>query len=177
MSKLRIATVWLDGCSGCHMSFLDLDERLLAIADRVQFAYSPLVDAKEFPPDVDITLVEGAVATRDDEEHIRVIRQRSHYLVALGDCAVTGNVPSMRNQFNVDCVLKRAYIENVDLRPQVPGSGIPALLPRCRAVHEIVPVDLFLAGCPPGRELIHFAVSELLDGRIPDLSLRCRFGA
>ncbi|HEU5452069.1 MAG TPA: hypothetical protein VFU76_08795, partial [Terriglobales bacterium] len=94
MNQLRIATVWLDGCSGCHMSFLDLDERLLELVDRVQFAYSPLVDAKEFPPDVDITLVEGAVATRDDEEHIRVIRQRSHYLVALGDCAVTGNVPS-----------------------------------------------------------------------------------
>ena len=177
MTKLRIATVWLDGCSGCHMSFLDLDERLLALAERVQFAYSPLVDAKEFPPDVDITLVEGAVATRDDEEHIRVIRQRSHYLVALGDCAVTGNVPSMRNQFPVDCVLKRAYVENADSNPSVPRDGIPALLPRCRAVHEIVPVDLFLAGCPPGRELIHFAVSELLDGRIPDVSLRCRFGA
>ena len=177
MSKLRIATVWLDGCSGCHMSFLDLDDRLLALADRVQFAYSPLVDAKEFPPGVDITLVEGAVSTRDDEERIRGIRQRSHYLIALGDCAVTGNVPSMRNQFNVDCVLQRAYIENAETNPQVPHCNIPALLPRCRALHEVVPVDLFLAGCPPGRELIHFAVSELLDGRIPDVSLRCRFGA
>lgn len=177
MTQLRIATVWLDGCSGCHMSFLDLDDRLLALAERVQFAYSPLVDAKEFPPDVDITLVEGAVATQDDEERIRAIRRNTHFLIALGDCAVTGNVPSMRNQFAVDCVLQRAYLENADTNPAVPHCNLPALLPRCRAVHEVVPVDLFLAGCPPGRELIHFALSELLDGRIPDVSLRSRFGA
>lgn len=177
MNKLRIATVWLDGCSGCHMSFLDLDERVLELAEKVQFAYSPLLDVKEFPTGVDVTLVEGAVATTEDEEKIRGIRARTRYLVVLGDCAVTGNVPSMRNQFKVDCVLQRAYVENADIGQQVPAKGIPPLLPRSRAVHEVVPVDVFLAGCPPGRELIHFAISELLDGRVPDVSLRSRFGA
>ncbi len=97
MSKLKLATVWLDGCSGCHMSFLDMDERLLEIAELVDVVYSPIVDTKEFPDEVDIALVEGAVASVDDEKKIKKIRAHSKLLVAMGDCAVAGNVPSMRN--------------------------------------------------------------------------------
>ena len=177
MKKLKLATIWLDGCSGCHMSLLDLDGALIPIVRKVDIVYGPLVDAQEFPEDVDITLVEGAISTQEDVEKLHQIRARTKLLVSLGDCAVTGNVPSMRNQFAVDCVLQRAYLENADTNAAVPHCNLPALLPRCRAVHEIVPVDLFLAGCPPGRELIHFALSELLEGRIPDVSLRSRFGA
>src|SRR5262245_18750412 len=99
MSRAKIATVWLDGCSGCHMSFLDMDERLIALASLIDLVYSPLVDNKEFPADVDVTLVEGAVSTDEDEEKIRRIRGRTKILVALGDCAVTGIVPSLRNPF------------------------------------------------------------------------------
>ena len=97
MKKVRLATVWLDGCAGCHMSLLDMDEAILAVAKRADVVYGPLVDAQEFPKAVDVTLIEGAVSSQDDLEKVRTIRQRSKLVVALGDCAVTGNVPAMRN--------------------------------------------------------------------------------
>lgn len=174
--KLRLATVWLDGCSGCHMSFLDMDERLLELAARVDLVYSPLVDTKEFPHDVDVTLVEGAVSSEEDDRRIRLIRERTRTLVSLGDCAVTANVPSLRNPFGVDAVLHRAYIENVTLQPQIPRSEVPPLLPRVLPVHAVVPVDVFMPGCPPSADTIHFALSELLAGRRPDFGMRVRFG-
>ncbi len=79
-SKVTMATVWLDGCSGCHMSFLDIDERILALAEKVQLVYSPLVDNKEFPEMVDVTLVEGAVASEEDKHKIERIRKRTKLL-------------------------------------------------------------------------------------------------
>lgn len=177
MSKAKVATVWLDGCSGCHMSFLDIDERLLALADAIDLVYSPLVDNKEFPPDVDVTLVEGAVSSEEDLEKIQHIRARTKILVSLGDCAVTANVPSMRNPLRVDEVLGRAYLESDLYQPQVPVVGVPPLLAKVRPVHAVVKVDVFVPGCPPSADTIFFAVSELLAGRIPDLSSRTRFGA
>jgi len=177
MSKVRAATVWLDGCSGCHMSFLDLDERLIEIAGSLELVYGPLVDAKEFPSNVDVALVEGAVGTNEDIERIKKVRERSKILIAMGDCAVTGNVPAMRNSFPVAKVLARAYQENADLNQQTPTVMLPTLLPRSRPIHEVVPVDIFLAGCPPPAGLIYDVIKELLAGRVPDLSIRCRFGA
>jgi NAD-reducing hydrogenase small subunit len=156
--KLRLATVWLDGCSGCHMSFLDMDERLVELAEKVDLVYSPLVDTKEFPPDVDVTLVEGAVSSAEDEHRIHVIRQRTNILVSLGDCAVTANVPSLRNPWGVEAVLHRAYIENASLQPQIPSESLPPLLPRVRPVHAVVPVDVFMPGCPPSADTIYFAL-------------------
>ena len=177
MSKLRLATVWLDGCSGCHMSFLDLDERLLAVAEKADLVYSPLVDVKEFPPDVDVTLVEGAVSSEEDLQKIQRIRQRTKILVSLGDCAVTANVPSMRNMFPLQSVYDRAYQENVTRDPGTPAGVVPALLDKVRPVHEVVPVDVFIPGCPPSADTIFYAVSELLAGRTPELSAKTRFGA
>src|ERR1035441_10389826 len=116
MSKVKLATVWLDGCSGCHMSFLDMDERLIELAEFVDVVYSPIVDTKEYPDEVDIALVEGAVASVDDEKKIKKIRAHSKMLIAMGDCAVAGNVPSMRNPIGPQSILDRAYIENASLR-------------------------------------------------------------
>ena len=176
-NKVRVATTWLDGCSGCHMSFLDLDERLLDVAGSIELVYGPLVDAKEFPEGVDVTLVEGAVSSHEDEEKIRLIRNRSYLVVSFGDCAVTANVPAMRNQFKTDDLLKRAYVENATAQQGIPTVDVPHLLKRARPVHEFINVDVFLPGCPPPPDAILFAVSELLEGRIPDLSGRTRFGA
>ena len=177
MSKARLATIWLDGCSGCHMSFLDMDERLIELAGLVDVVHSPLVDSKEFPDNVDVVLVEGAVSTEDDLERIRKVRQRSKVLVSLGDCAVTANVPSMRNRFSVAAVEHRAYIENAQLNQQIPREVIPQLLPKSRPVHEFVEVDVFVPGCPPSADTIHFVLTELLAGRIPYLTDKTRFGA
>lgn len=177
MSKIKFATVWLDGCSGCHMSFLDLDDGLLALADKIDLVYSPLVDMKEFPPDVDVTLIEGAVSSEEDLEKIQRIRGRTKILISLGDCAVTGNVPSMRNLFGVQLILERAYLENVTVNPQIPTRVIPKLLARVLPVHEVVKVDVFVPGCPPPAKAIGYVLTELLEGRQPDANVMSRFGA
>jgi NAD-reducing hydrogenase small subunit len=175
--KPRVATTWLDGCSGCHMSLLDIDEKLADIAGMIELVYGPLVDFKEFPEGVDVTLVEGAISSEEDAKKIRMVRNRSYLVVSFGDCAVTANVPSMRNQFKISEVLNRGYVENADLHAVPPVEEVPQLLNRARPVHEIVNVDVFLPGCPPPPEAILYALGELLEGRIPDLTGRTRFGA
>jgi NAD-reducing hydrogenase small subunit len=177
MTLKRLATVWLDGCSGCHMSFLDIDEKLLELADQIELVYSPLVDRKDFPEDVDITLVEGAVSSEEDLEKIRHIRGRTRILISLGDCAVTGNVPSLRNSVGAEPVLQRAYLDPSLHNPQLPTIGVPRLLPVVRPVHSVVNVDVYVPGCPPSASTILYALSELLAGRTPDLSKKTRFGA
>jgi len=173
--RARVATVWLDGCSGCHMSLLDMDKRLLDSADKMDLVYSPLVDQKEFPENVDVTLVEGSISNIANEERIRRIRERTKVLISLGDCAVTGNVPSMRNTFTRDSILQRAYVENTARNAEIP-SNVPPLLPLVRPVHSVVKVDLFIPGCPPSADVIHFAITELLHGRNPELTSLTRFG-
>lgn len=177
MSKLKLATVWLDGCSGCHMSFLDMDERLLDLADLVDVVYSPLVDAKDFPAKVDIALVEGAVASVADEEKIRKVRAHTTTLVAMGDCAITGNVPAMRNPIGPGAILERAYIENASAQQQIPVLDVPRLLPVVRPIQDFVKVDVYLPGCPPSANTFHTALTALIIGEPMDIPALTRFGA
>jgi NAD-reducing hydrogenase small subunit len=172
MSKPRVATVWLGGCSGCHMSFLDMDERLIELADKMDLVYSPIADVKEFPADVDVTLVEGAVANVEHEEMAHIIRKNSRYVVSFGDCAVTGNVTAMRNHIPVEDVLTRSYIELADVAPQIPRDypTIAELMKQARPLHEFIRVDAFIHGCPPTADQIWFAVSALLEGKMPAFS-------
>jgi NAD-reducing hydrogenase small subunit len=176
MKRIRLATAWLDGCAGCHMSLLDMDEAILNVAKRVDMVYGPLVDAQEFPKAVDVTVVEGAVSSQHDLEKIRIIRQRSKLVVALGDCAVTGNVPAMRNSFLLEDVLRRGYVENATANPGAPDREVPKLEKKVIPLHELVPVDLFVPGCPPSADLIYFVLSEVLAGRVPDLASKSHFG-
>ena len=177
MSSLTtLATVWLDGCSGCHMSLLDMDERLIELSSQFELVYSPLVDRKTFPDHVDVTLVEGAVASEEDLNKIRKIRQHTRFLVSLGDCALTGNVSAMRNACGPEAVLLRVYQENADVQQQVPHVGLPPLLDRVRPVHEAVPVDVFVPGCPPSADTIYQVLSELLAGNVPTLGGVAHFG-
>lgn len=177
MSKLKVATVWLDGCSGCHMSFLDMDERLLSVAEHIELVYSPLVDTKEFPDQVDVTLVEGAVSSEEDEHKIRKVRARTRTLVAMGDCAITGNVPAMRNPIGPEAILNRAYIENASAQPQIPCVVVPRLNKIVRPIHEFVDVDVFLPGCPPSADTFHAALTAIIAGEPLDVSALTRFGA
>lgn len=170
--KLKVATVWLGGCSGCHMSLLDLDERLIDLADRITLVYSPIADVKDFPRDVDVTLVEGAVANVEHEEFAHLIRRNSRFVVSFGDCAVTGNVTAMRNGLDTEEVLKRSYMELADLTPRIPRDypTIAELMRQARPLHEFISVDAFIHGCPPTADQIWTAVSELLEGKKPALS-------
>jgi NAD-reducing hydrogenase small subunit len=160
----RIATVWMGGCSGCHMSFLDLDERLFDLAERADVVFSPLADVKDFPPDVDLVLVEGAVTNEDNLELAYALRANSRIVVSFGDCAVTGNVTALRNALGEPTdLLQRVYVEQVDLLPVLPTEVIPALLPRALPLHEVIPVDVYLPGCPPSADRIQRAVFAVLD--------------
>jgi NAD-reducing hydrogenase small subunit len=159
------------------MSLLDMDERILDVAKVADLVCSPLVDTKGFPEDVDVTLVEGAVSSEEDLHKIKLIRSRTRILVALGDCAVTGNVSAMRNPFGVDAVLDRAYRQTSSPTGSPPVQVVPKLLSRVRPIHEVVSVDLTVPGCPPSADVIHHVVTELLAGRMPDVTELTRFGA
>jgi len=174
--KPKVATVWLDGCSGCHMSFLDIDERIIELAGLVDIVHSPVVDPKDFPENVAVTLVEGAVSSEHDLHLARIIRRRSKLVVSLGDCAVTSNVPAMRNPYKAKALLDRAYVENAAVNPGHPDDRVPPLCVKARPLHEVIDVDLFLPGCPPPADAIHFAITEVLAGRTPDPSSLTRFG-
>lgn len=172
--KVRLATVWFGGCSGCHMSFLDLDEFLIDLVDLVDIVYSPVVDMKDYPENVDVCLIEGAICNEDNLELLHKIRQRTKVLVSFGDCAVTANVPAIRNQLglsNAESVLQRAYIENAQDNQRLPKEDgiVPPLLKRVMPVHEAVYVEHFLPGCPPPAAHIKALVSQMLSGVEPKL--------
>lgn len=168
MDRLKIATVWLGGCSGCHMSFLDLDEWLIDLHQQAEVVFSPIVDTKEYPEGVDVCLIEGALCNEEHLEFIHQIRARTRVLVSFGDCAITGNVTAMRNPLGkADLVLQRAYIEAVDVNPQIPKEPgiVPPLLDRVMPVHEVVPVELYLPGCPPPADRIKALLAQVLEGK------------
>ncbi len=180
MDRLRLATVWLGGCSGCHMSFLDLDEWLIDLHGRADLVYSPVVDAKEYPEGVDVALIEGAICNEDHVEMIHKIRRRTRAIVAFGDCAVTGNVTAMRNPLgSARPVLERAYLEAADLLARLPSEPgiVPPLLDRVVPVHAMVPVEYYLPGCPPPADRIRALLEQLLDRQAPQLTAaQIKFG-
>ncbi|MBO3754092.1 MAG: oxidoreductase [Candidatus Brockarchaeota archaeon] len=177
MAKVRLATVWLSGCSGCHMSFLDQDEKVLELAEKIELVYSPIADVKDFPENVDVTLVEGAVGNEEQLELLKRIRRNTRVLVALGDCAVNGNVTALRNSLrnSDEEVLERAYVENASINQAAPKQ-VPRLLKRVLALNEVVKVDAYVPGCPPSAELINHVLNDLVEGRTPVLEGRFKYG-
>jgi NAD-reducing hydrogenase small subunit len=159
------------------MSFLDQDERLIDIAKQITLVYSPLADVKEFPENVAVTLVEGAVANEEQEAMLRKVRSRTTLLVSLGDCAVTGNVTALRNGWvhSDQAILERAYADPSNLNAQIP-TLVPKLLIHARPLHEIVKVNHYIPGCPPSADLIHYVLTELLAGRTPVMEERSKYG-
>jgi NAD-reducing hydrogenase small subunit len=172
MDRLKLATVWLGGCSGCHMSFLDLDEWLFALAAQADIVFSPFIDTKNYPEGVDAVLVEGAIANTDHLAFIHRVRARSRILVSFGDCAVTGNVTALRNPLgSAEPVLQRCYVEGANIQGQIPSEPgiVPPLLDRVVPVHNVVAVDVYLPGCPPPADRIRAVLESLLKGETPCL--------
>ncbi len=180
MEHLRLATVWLGGCSGCHMSFLDLDEWLFELAEFADVVFTPIADFKEYPENVDAVLVEGAIANEDNLEFIHRVRTRTKWLISFGDCAVTGNVTALRNPLGDALpILHRSYFELADRKaglPEEPGI-VPKLLDRVQPLHAVVKVDAFLPGCPPPADRIRQVLEALRERRLPRLEGReIKFG-
>ncbi len=172
MAKPKVSSDWLAGCSGCHMSFLDIDERIVKLVELVDLRATPITDLKH--PDeggVDVGILEGGVNNTTNEGVVKLMRKRCKILVSLGDCAVFGGVPAMRNFFTLEESLRRAYMEteSTDSEGKIPTDPELCKPTRVRAVHEVVPVDLFVPGCPPDADIIYYVLSELAQGRIPEL--------
>ncbi len=170
MSKIKIATDWLAGCAGCHMSLLDIDERIVKLLESVEFTSSPVTDLKHPPEDgVTIGILEGAVCNTHNVEVAKEMRKRCQILIAIGDCATFGGVPAMRNLVGTQEALKRAYIETESVvGGLIPGSSeLGEPLDTVTGVDKVVKVDVFIPGCPPSADALFFALSELLAGRTP----------
>ncbi len=172
MTKPKVASDWMAGCAGCHMSLLDMDERLIEIAQLVDLRATPITDLKE--PDesgVDVGLLEGGINNSSNEEVAHRMRDRCKILVAFGDCAVFGGVPAMRNFFSLEESLARAYVEteSTDESGQIPSDPELCVPTKVRALQEVVPVDIFLPGCPPDADAIYYVLKELAEGRMPEL--------
>ena len=172
MAKKKIGTVWLGGCSGCHLSLLDIDERILDVARLADIVKCPIVDGKEFP-EVDIALVEGSVTSDEHLHEILHIRKQAKVLVALGDCAVMTNVTGMRNYLQLNEVFDTAYvsaISNDDLGSLPDHPALLRLHEKVFPLQEVVDVDYVIPGCPPSADVIFYVLSEFLNDRVPDLS-------
>ncbi len=172
MAKPKVSSDWLAACAGCHMSLLDMDERIVEIAGAVDIRATPITDLKEPDEDgVEVGILTGAINTTTNEEVAHKMRERCKILVALGDCAVFGGVVAMRNFFKLDDALQRAYVEteSTDAEGKVPQSPELGRPTKVRAVHEVVDVDVFVPGCPPEADVIYYVLSELAQGRIPEL--------
>lgn len=172
MTKPKVSSDWMAGCSGCHMSLLDMDERIAKVIELANLRSTPITDLKV--PDesgVDVGILEGGINNTSNEEVAHRMRARAKYLVALGDCAVFGGVPAMRNFFTIEESLRRAYIEteSTDDSGKIPNDPELCVPTKVRAVHEVVPVDLFVPGCPPDADTIFYVLSELAQGRIPEM--------
>jgi len=169
MTKPKLASVWLEACAGCHMSFLDIDERIVDLLKQVDLTSTPITDIKEIP-EVDLGVIEGALGNDEEVEIAEEMRKRCKILIAWGDCAVFGGINCMRNFMKKEDVLREAYTDTVStVNPEgtIPGEDIPHLLDQAIPVDRKVKVDVYVPGCPPDADTILYVFQEILQGRIP----------
>jgi NAD-reducing hydrogenase small subunit len=170
-NKPVVSSDWLGGCAGCHMSFLDIDERIVTLLEKVSLHATPITDLKHPPEEgVDVGMLEGAVSNSAQEEVAKRMRSRCKCLIALGDCAVFGGVPTMRNAAGRQAALQRAYVDNEStVDGKIPSDPDIAQMVHTRSLQEVVDVDINLPGCPPSPDAIFHVLKELAEGRKPEL--------
>ncbi len=175
MSKPIIATTSLAGCFGCHMSILDIDEKILDLIELVEFNKSPIDDIKKFTKKCDIGIIEGGCCNSENVAVLKEFRKNCKLLVSLGECAIMGGLPAMRNTIPVEECLHEAYINGPTVTTNTEkilpnDEELPIILDKVYPCHEVVKIDYFLPGCPPRAELIWEAVYALATGREINLS-------
>jgi NAD-reducing hydrogenase small subunit len=166
VARVKIATAWLDACAGCHMSFLDMDEAIVDLAGVIELTATPITDIKDFPR-VDVGIIEGCIGNEHDEKVARELRGCCKILMVFGDCACFGGIVGMRNLFSTEEILQRCYHTESTVGGKIPSSEELPRLTRVRSIGEVVKVDCYVPGCPPSAKVIHYALAELLEGRIP----------
>jgi NAD-reducing hydrogenase small subunit len=174
MTKLRVATTSLAGCFGCHMSLLDIDERLFDLLELIEFDRSPFTDTKHIGTQgiCDIGIVEGGVCNAENVQVLKSFRAHCRILVAIGACAVNGGLPAQRNHLDLRDILEAVYATEASLAggTRIPDDPeLPLPLDRVRPIHEVVKIDYFLPGCPPSAEAIWQFLTDLIAGREPRL--------
>lgn len=168
--RLRVATTSLAGCFGCHMSLLDIDERLFDLLKQVELDRSPLTDIKRLGP-CDIGLIEGGLCNAENVHVLRAFRENCRILVAIGACAINGGLPAQRNSLPLSLVLEEVYLtQHGIVRGRIPDDPeLPLPLDKVHPLHEVVKIDYFIPGCPPSGDAIWKVLSDLLSGQEPCL--------
>jgi NAD-reducing hydrogenase small subunit len=171
MAKPKIATTSLAGCFGCHMSLLDIDERILKLAELVDFDKSPINDIKRFTGQCEVGLIEGGCCNAENVEVLRYFRKNCKTLISVGECAIMGGLPAMRNGIPLQECLREAFVEGPSVMDGlVPNDpDLPLILDKVYPCHEVVKIDYYLPGCPPSADLIWEAMVALLSGKEADL--------
>jgi NAD-reducing hydrogenase small subunit len=166
MSKPKVATAALSSCFGCHMSVLDIDERILQLVELIDFDKSPITDIKKFTGRCAVGIVEGGCCNQENVEVLRSFRENCDVLIALGDCATMGGIPALRNNVPLQECMDEAYRDGPTVHNpsgQLPNDeDLPLLLDRVYPIQDIVKVDIFLPGCPPPADAIWAALTALL---------------
>jgi NAD-reducing hydrogenase small subunit len=173
MSKPRVATAALAGCFGCHMSLLDIDLRILDLIELVDFDKSPIDDFKDFTQRCAVGLIEGGCVNEENVAVLRRFRENCDILISIGDCAVQGGIPALRNQVPLEECLREAYLEGPSVHNpsgKIPDSPeLPLLLDKVVPCHEVVKIDYHLPGCPPPADTLWAALSALLTDKPVEL--------
>lgn len=169
--KLRVATTSLAGCFGCHMSFLDIDERLFTLLEHIEFDRSPLTDIKHVTHGTDIGIIEGGLCNAENVHVLREFRENCTTLIAIGACAINGGLPAQRNHLPLTTILEEVYHTSPGIRNgMIPNDPeLPLPLNQVHPIHEVVKIDYFIPGCPPSADAIWKVLTDLLDGKEPSL--------
>jgi F420-non-reducing hydrogenase small subunit len=169
VKKAKIGTMWLGGCSGCHLSIADIHEALLDVLGLADFEFSPvLMDVKyDEVPDLDVIIIEGGIRNEENRELAEMLREKAGLVIAYGTCAVYGGIPGLGNLSTKDELIEEAYINTPStINPEgvLPSEDVPHLESRVRPLAEAIDVDLALPGCPPRSDVVAEVVLALLKG-------------